>query len=72
MSADTVLDARDVDGEPFSHVTSALADLGADETLLLINGFEPEPPYDALAARGFEHETERVADDEWRVWISPG
>jgi uncharacterized protein (DUF2249 family) len=68
--AATQLDAREIDGEPFGAITGALEDLGADETLLLINSFEPVPLYDVLEQRGFEHETEQVDEDEWHVEIS--
>lgn len=64
------LDAREIDGEPFGAIVDALEDLPDDETLLLVNSFEPEPLYGVLAQRGFDHETERVADDEWHVHIS--
>lgn len=67
--ADRTLDARDVDGEPFSHIVEALEELDETETLVLLNSFEPEPLYDVLDQRGFDHETEQVADDEWRVEI---
>ncbi|MFC6770711.1 DUF2249 domain-containing protein, partial [Halorubrum pallidum] len=66
---DTVLDVRDRDGPPFPVIDEALDDLGADETLRLVNDFEPAPLYDVLSDRGFHHETERVDDDEWRVAI---
>ncbi|WP_137284421.1 DUF2249 domain-containing protein [Halorussus salinisoli] len=65
------LDARDIDGEPFGAITSALSDLSDDETLVLVNSFEPEPLYAVLDRRGFDHETEQVAPDEWRVEIEP-
>lgn len=65
------LDAREIDGEPFGAISSALADLGDDETLVLYNSFEPEPLYEVLDQRGFDHETEQVAPDEWRVEIRP-
>ena len=65
------LDVRTVDGEPFGEIMSALAALDEGETLELINSFEPVPLYDALQARGFTHDTERVADDEWHVHIRP-
>ena len=68
--ADRTLDAREVDGEPFGAIVDALTDLPEDETLVLVNSFEPEPLYDVLADRGFDHETERVADDEVRVFIT--
>ncbi|WP_132056814.1 DUF2249 domain-containing protein [Halorussus amylolyticus] len=63
------LDTRDIDSEPFGAITAALGDLGDDEALVLVNSFEPEPLYAVLDARGFDHETERVARDEWRVEI---
>ena len=69
MSADTTLDVRDVDGEPFSHIVSALSELDGDETLELLAGFEPEPLYSVLTRRGFEYESEHVADGEWRVLV---
>jgi uncharacterized protein (DUF2249 family) len=64
-----VLDARDIEGEPFGHISTALDELGPDETLLLVNSFEPVPLYDVLSDRGFEHETAHVADAEWHVEI---
>ncbi|MDZ5810946.1 DUF2249 domain-containing protein [Halorubrum sp. AD140] len=67
--ADTVLDVRDRDEPPFPAISEALDDLGPDETMRLVNSFEPVPLYDVLADRGFDHETERVADDEWHVAI---
>jgi uncharacterized protein (DUF2249 family) len=67
--ADRTLDAREVDGEPFSHIVEALEELDETDTLVLLNSFEPEPLYNVLDQRGFDHETERVADDEWRVEI---
>lgn len=68
-AADRTLDVREIDGPPFEDITSALSALGTDETLLLVNGFEPEPLYEVLEERGFTYETSRVADDEWYVLI---
>jgi len=65
------LDAREIDGEPFGDIMAALADLPAEGTLELVNSFEPEPLYGVLDDRGFAHDTERVADDEFHVYISP-
>ncbi|WP_232701767.1 DUF2249 domain-containing protein [Halobacterium wangiae] len=67
---DVRLDAREIDGEPFSDIVAELETLGDRETLLLVNSFEPEPLYSVLADRGFEHDTERAGDDEWRVYIT--
>ncbi|MFC6723081.1 DUF2249 domain-containing protein [Halobium palmae] len=66
------LDARTIDGEPFSEIMAALSALSDDETLVLINSFEPDPLYTVLEQRGFTHETSQVADDEWHVSITHG
>ncbi len=68
-TADRSLDARQIEGEPFSDIVAELDALGDDETFVLVNSFEPEPLYDVLEQRGFTYETERVADDEWQVEI---
>jgi len=70
MSATTTLDVRDVDDEPFPHIMTALSDLEEGETLELVNSFEPKPLYEVLSTRGFDYESERVADDEWHVFVS--
>lgn len=64
-----MLDVRTIEGEPFSEISAALDDLGERESLELVAGFEPVPLYDVLDARGFDHETEQVAPDEYRVVI---
>jgi len=71
MSQDSVreLDVRDVDGEPFGAIITALGELPADGRLLLINSFEPVPLYDVLDERGFDHETEQVTENEFHVTI---
>jgi uncharacterized protein (DUF2249 family) len=66
---DAVLDVRDRDDPPFPVISDALDDLDPGETLLLGNGFEPEPLYDVLADRGFDHAAERVDDGERHVTI---
>ncbi|QKY19436.1 DUF2249 domain-containing protein [Halolamina sp. CBA1230] len=67
--ADRRLDAREIDGEPFGRIVGELETLGETERLVLVNSFEPEPLYGVLDRRGFEHETEQVAENEWRVVI---
>ena len=64
------LDVRAIDGEPFSEIMAALDDLDGDETLVLVNSFEPKPLYAVLARQGYAHETTRAGDDEWRVSIT--
>lgn len=65
-----VLDARDIDGEPFGDIMAALQGLEDGETLLLVNSFEPVPLSSVLSDRGFEHESMQVSETEWHVDIS--
>jgi len=65
-----LLDVREIDGEPFDDIMAALGALDDGETLVLVNSFEPEPLYNVLEQRGFEHETTAVDDDEYRVEIT--
>jgi uncharacterized protein (DUF2249 family) len=67
--ADEVLDAREIDGQPFDPIMTALGELSGGETLLLVNSFEPEPLYEVLTERGFEYETEQRGPDQWHVRI---
>jgi len=62
---DRRLDVREIDGEPFGDIMAELEALPDDETLLLINSFEPEPLYRVLEKRGFRYET---SSDESGVW----
>lgn len=55
--------------EPFSRIMAAKAALGADDVLRLRAIFEPVPLYHVLGKQGFSHWTERLADDDWRVWF---
>lgn len=68
--ADERLDVREIDGEPFGDIMAALEDLSGDESLLLINSFEPEPLYGVLEERGFAYETANPAPQEWHVEIT--
>ncbi|MCQ4332969.1 DUF2249 domain-containing protein [Natronomonas sp. F2-12] len=68
-AAERELDVREIEGEPFGEIMAALEELPGDESLLLINSFEPEPLYGVLEERGFRHET--ATDSEvWYVKIS--
>lgn len=68
--ADRMLDAREIDGEPFGDIMAELDALEEGETFLLLNSFEPEPLYDVLERRGFSYETTAVESDEWEIRIS--
>ncbi len=68
--ANTLLDVRpelEQGGEPFVRIMEAAEAVNPGGTLVIIAPFEPVPLYEVLGARGFVHETERVAADEWVV-----
>jgi hypothetical protein len=55
--------------EPFRRILDAVQRLPDDGVLRLRAIFEPVPLYGVLAKRGLGHFTERLADDDWRVWF---
>jgi len=55
--------------EPFSTIMAAIAKLPTDDVLHLRTIFEPLPLYAVLEKRGFAHETQAHADDDWSVWF---
>ncbi|ELZ16433.1 hypothetical protein C477_15415 [Haloterrigena salina JCM 13891] len=63
-ASETILDVREIDGPPFDDIAAALEELPADGRLHLIAPFEPEPLYEVLETRGFEHEIERSETSE--------
>ncbi|MFY4811680.1 DUF2249 domain-containing protein [Haloarcula argentinensis] len=65
------LDVRGVDGEPFEQIMNALDSVSESEALRLVNSFEPVPLYDVLSKKGYQYDTEQVADEEWHVTIRP-
>jgi hypothetical protein len=65
-----VVDVRDdirAGREPFARIMGAAEGLGAEQELRVINVFEPVPLYEAMAQRGFAHETTRLEDGAWQV-----
>jgi len=67
---DRTIDVREIEGEPFEDIMAALETLGTGETLRLVSAFEPVPLYEVLSERGFDHETEQVAEEEFHVLIA--
>jgi uncharacterized protein (DUF2249 family) len=73
--ANTLLDVRpelEQGGEPFVRIMEAAIGIEPGGTLVIIAPFEPVPLYAVLEARGFSHETEKVAADEWVVQFTRG
>lgn len=55
--------------EPFQRIMHARHALSEDGVLRLRAIFEPKPLYGVLGREGFAHWTERLGDDDWRVWF---
>lgn len=58
--------------EPFQRIMHARHALAHDGVLRVRAIFEPKPLYRVMGNDGFEHWTERLADDDWRVWFYRG
>lgn len=56
-------------GEPFQRIMTAAAGVAPDGVLRVRAIFEPIPLYSVMASRGFEHWTERLGPEDWRVWF---
>jgi len=54
-------------GEPFSRIMQLASRIEVGAAFRLIANFEPVPLYEALAPKGFDHWTRRVAEDRWEV-----
>jgi uncharacterized protein (DUF2249 family) len=55
--------------EPFGRIMAARRSLGPGSVLRLRTIFEPVPLYAVFGKQGFDHWTERLADDDWRIWF---
>ena len=59
-------------GEPFEAIMAARWSLEPGNVLRVRAIFEPVPLYFVMASQGLEHWTEKLADDDWRVWFYSG
>jgi uncharacterized protein (DUF2249 family) len=57
--------------EPFSRIMEARRSLPEGGVLRLRAIFEPVPLYGVFLKQGFDHWTERLGDDDWRIWFYP-
>ena len=55
--------------EPFRRILDAARALPAGSVLRVRAIFEPAPLYAVLGRQGLGYATERLADDDWRVWF---
>lgn len=66
------LDVRDQlrqGGEPFERIMAAGGGISDDGVLRVRAIFEPRPLYAVMASRGFESWTEKLGEEDWRVWF---
>ncbi len=56
--------------DPFSEIMGALKEMKADETLKLINIFEPVPIIQILQEKGYKSWTEKISDNEYHTYFS--
>lgn len=55
--------------EPFARIMGAARSLSPGVVLRIRAIFEPVPLYGVFRKKGFDHFTERIAADDWRVWF---
>ena len=55
--------------EPFERIMGAVSELDENAVLRVRALFEHEALYGVLGGRGFEHWTEKLGEEDWRVWF---
>ena len=64
-----VKDVRKLKGNFLPAILKKAQELEIGQGLCIIQGFEPIPLYSALSELGFEHETDKVSETEYRVYF---
>lgn len=73
--APRVLDVRPIlqsGGEPFQAIMEAVQGLRPGQGLRLLATFRPQPLFQVMANRGFDHEAREVEGGDWDVLFTPG
>ena len=68
----SVVDVREdlrVGGEPFPKIMTAAMQIQPGEVFVLLAIFEPKPLYEVLKTSGFEAWPERLAEDDWKIYL---
>ncbi len=65
----TVVDVRKLSGNFLPGLLNKAAGLEVEDGMCVVQSFEPIPLYSAMADLGFEHLTEKAADNEYRVYF---
>jgi len=58
--------------EPFSRIMAARREVPAGGALRVRAIFEPVPLYAVMGKQGFAHHTEKLGEEDWRVWFHAG
>ena len=64
-----VVDVRKLTGNFLPGLLNKAGQIEVDEGLCVVQSFEPIPLYSAMADLGFEHLTDKVSSDEYRVYF---
>lgn len=63
------IDVRGIQGNFVQGIVRQAAALSAGEGLTVVQTFEPIPLYEVMDMLGYEHHTEKVADNEYRAYF---
>lgn len=64
-----VSDVRNLKGNFLPVILKKATNLGLNEGICVVQSFEPIPLYSALSELGYEHVTEKIHDDEYRIYF---
>ncbi len=67
-----VVDVRKLTANLLPDLLKKAGQIEVDDGLCVVQSFEPIPLYSAMADLGFEHLTEKVSDNEYRVYFYRG
>jgi len=68
-----VLDVRPTinsGGDPFSEIMGTIKEMNDDETLKIINVFEPTPLIGILKGKGYNTHTDKISEDEYHTFFT--
>ncbi len=65
----TVVDVRKLTGNFLPGLLNKAGRIAVGDGMCVVQSFEPIPLYSAMADLGFEHLTNKVADDEYRIYF---
>jgi hypothetical protein len=65
----TVIDVRNLTGNFLPGILHKAQQVNLNNGICIVQSFEPKPLYSALEDLGFEHETEKVSEHEYKVYF---